>query len=193
MWDQENGSWVMGEVLKKLKRNSLSRHMWGFIMRGEERRRKEGERERECVCVCVCLHVCREVHGWFVLRKACAQCSHSASTFIKAWKKSKHVKKWLVVEHSTLAAMPTICHSSFSFTLPSNWRRFTTMRDNPDAKIPDFNIAPTKKQKQKNNRSQSRWLVWRKRGGNKKTRRRRRRPPQKKTLKKNNPFPSNKL
>jgi hypothetical protein len=33
--------------LKKLKRNSLSRHMRGFIMRGEERRRKEGERERE--------------------------------------------------------------------------------------------------------------------------------------------------
>ncbi len=156
-----------GEVLKKLKRNSLSRHMWGFIMRGEERRRKEGERESACVC----LHVCREVHGWFVLRKACEQCSHSASTFIKAWKKSKRVKKWLVVEHSTLAAMPTICHLLFLHS-PI---QLTTLHNNewqPRRQNSRLQYSP-----QKNNRSQSRWVVGRERGGNKKKRRRRRSAP----------------
>lgn len=71
------------------------------------------------------------------------------------------------------------CHAyhtptPFSFTLPSFWRCFTTLRDNPDPKIPDFDIQQIA----------SRWVVGKERRGDKREKTRRRRRGRNKNTKK---------
>ncbi len=57
------------------------------------------------------------------------------------------------------------------------------MRDNPDAKIPDFNIAPPKKQQ-----IAIEVTCWEGKGREQKEKKKKKKAPQKKTLKKKIPF-----